>query len=363
MVNNDSTIIKVTVPGVKGIFSDRVKFTYSLDSLPATGSITASFQNGKDSITVYPDSVFVKIKTVGTITPAKNYKINIFGAGKNGTPVHKRVINLLINSNILTVGSNRPGICNFKVNGVTYNTSQQLIFPNGTSVNVQAVSPQVTGGTMYVFKNWSDGGDTSHNITINSPVNLTVNYKTRYQLVINSIVENTFGGGIYYDSAAPITFGVLSRTISQNGLIYTFKGWDGIGLGSYTSIDSSGVDSAVTISLKSPVVENVRWYTPTAITTISSSVPDEYKLFQNYPNPFNPVTKIKFDIKESGFVSLKVYDVLGRLVSTLVNERLKAGEYEFPFSANSNTSLTSGIYFYKISTDNFSDIKKMVLLK
>jgi hypothetical protein len=96
------------------------------------------------------------------------------------------------------------------------------------------------------------------------------------------------------------------------------------------------------------------------INTISSQVPDGFSLSQNYPNPFNPSTKIKFAIPGSYFVKLAVYDLLGREVSSLVNEQLQAGTYEYEFEAS---GLNSGVYFYKISTESFSEVKKMILLK
>jgi hypothetical protein len=85
-----------------------------------------------------------------------------------------------------------------------------------------------------------------------------------------------------------------------------------------------------------------------------------YQLFQNYPNPFNPSTNIGFRISDRGFVSLKVFDILGNEVATLINEEKPAGIYEVNFDA---TGLTSGIYFYKLSTGSFSQTKKMILLK
>ena len=85
-----------------------------------------------------------------------------------------------------------------------------------------------------------------------------------------------------------------------------------------------------------------------------------YTLSQNYPNPFNPGTKIKYRIKEREFVSLKVYDVLGREVAILVNKEQSVGNYEVLFNAS---TLTSGIYFYKLQSGNFSQSKKMVLLR
>jgi hypothetical protein len=88
--------------------------------------------------------------------------------------------------------------------------------------------------------------------------------------------------------------------------------------------------------------------------------PENFILYQNYPNPFNPATNIRFRIAAFGFVSIKVYDVLGNEVTTLVNEVKDAGEYEIQFQAN---WLTSGIYFYKLNAESFSETKKMLLLK
>jgi hypothetical protein len=85
-----------------------------------------------------------------------------------------------------------------------------------------------------------------------------------------------------------------------------------------------------------------------------------YKLFQNYPNPFNPSTIINFEIPEHSFVTLKVFNILGSEITTLVNEEKPAGKYSFTFDAS---NLPSGIYFYRITAGNFSNVKKMLLLK
>ncbi|MEP0859909.1 MAG: T9SS type A sorting domain-containing protein [Ignavibacterium sp.] len=87
---------------------------------------------------------------------------------------------------------------------------------------------------------------------------------------------------------------------------------------------------------------------------------DNYALAQNYPNPFNPSTKISYSIKESGFVSLKVYDVLGREVATLVNEDQTPGVYTVQFNAS---NLATGIYLYRLETGSFTKVNKMMLLK
>jgi hypothetical protein len=100
------------------------------------------------------------------------------------------------------------------------------------------------------------------------------------------------------------------------------------------------------------------------INNIAKKSPDSFKLYQNYPNPFNPSTNIRFQIKESKFVTLKVYDILGKEIATLVNEKLAPGIYETLFSINNITSpISSGVYFYKLETDNFVDVKRFVLVK
>lgn len=96
------------------------------------------------------------------------------------------------------------------------------------------------------------------------------------------------------------------------------------------------------------------------INTISGVIPQEYKLYNNYPNPFNPSTKIKFDIPKASFVSLKIYDMSGREIAKLVDGNLSASAYEFTFNAS---SLPSGVYFYRLQTDDFVNTMRMVLVK
>lgn len=94
--------------------------------------------------------------------------------------------------------------------------------------------------------------------------------------------------------------------------------------------------------------------------SVDLGMPGGFVLKQNYPNPFNPITNIEFQLPVSGFISLKVFDVLGNQVKTLINEEKKAGFYQMAFDAS---DLPSGVYLYKLSTESFSDIKKMTVLK
>jgi hypothetical protein len=97
-----------------------------------------------------------------------------------------------------------------------------------------------------------------------------------------------------------------------------------------------------------------------SVRNISSEVPSSYSLSQNYPNPFNPVTKIKFAVPKSGDVKIIVYDIMGREVQILVNEKLQPGVYETTFDGS---TISSGVYFYKLSDSEFSETKRMLLIK
>jgi len=98
----------------------------------------------------------------------------------------------------------------------------------------------------------------------------------------------------------------------------------------------------------------------TGVNPTVSGLPKDYSLSQNYPNPFNPSTTIRYDLPKAGMVLLKVYDLLGKEVSTLVNEYKSAGSYNVEFNAG---NLSSGIYFYSLTSGNFTQIKKLVFEK
>ena len=102
----------------------------------------------------------------------------------------------------------------------------------------------------------------------------------------------------------------------------------------------------------------------TTLINETDAMPAVFSLGQNYPNPFNPSTKIQYTIRNAGFVSLKVYDVLGHEVATLVNSNQEAGSYTVPFNAGeAKLNLASGMYFYRLEAGSFVSIKKLTLLK
>ena len=98
----------------------------------------------------------------------------------------------------------------------------------------------------------------------------------------------------------------------------------------------------------------------TGVINNSGLIPGKYSLSQNYPNPFNPVTQIKYDLPKQGFVTLRIYDVLGREMTKLVNEVKTPGSYIVDFDGS---NLSSGVYFYKLEVNSFSDVKRMMLIK
>lgn len=97
-----------------------------------------------------------------------------------------------------------------------------------------------------------------------------------------------------------------------------------------------------------------------SVNNVSNVVPEKYSLFQNYPNPFNPVTKIRFDVAKSGFAKINIYDISGKLVNSLVNQNLNVGTYEAIFNGN---NMASGVYYYTIQVNDFTETKKMILMK
>jgi len=147
--------------------------------------------------------------------------------------------------------------------------------------------------------------------------------------------ERYNGPGNGYDRPA-------SLKIDDYGNVY-LTGWS-LGIGSNSDFDYA----------------TIKYSQSVGINQISSIIPDKFSISQNFPNPFNPTTKFKFDLKKSGIVKLVVYDMIGKGVATLVNENLNAGSYETEFDGS---GLTSGVYFYKIEIGNYSEVKKMTLLK
>lgn len=158
----------------------------------------------------------------------------------------------------------------------------------------------------------------------------------------------------------------------ENGSLFLFKQGENFGyqLNSYTNRNLNSIASyrdgnEVHIWVAGDGMTLL--YGKFLTTNVETSNPTNtyfYVLHQNYPNPFNPKTKIKFQVPKDGLTTLKVYDLLGREITTIVNEDLKAGEYEYEFDASKNNStISSGMYFYQLKCGEFVQTKKMIFLK
>jgi len=130
-------------------------------------------------------------------------------------------------------------------------------------------------------------------------------------------------------------------------------------------MDSNGRQDVISAGAwgEAPVSSWLKWYRNKKVTAaeiLNSNIPDHFELKQNYPNPFNPTTKIKYQTPKESFVTIKIFDVLGNEIRTLVNEDKPAGTYELIFSAK---GLSSGIYYYQLQSTDQVQTKKMVLIK
>jgi len=163
--------------------------------------------------------------------------------------------------------------------------------------------------------------------------------------------------------------GILSLTVPQGNFLILGNGPFLIGahstfassLSQNMKLDEFRIYDRVLSS--SEILQTWHWTLPyfmTSIKKISEEIPESFLLKQNYPNPFNPSTKIEFCISKPGFTVIKVFNIIGQEVTTLVSENLKEGKYFVDFNAG---NLSGGIYFYRIFSGEFSDVKKLLLLK
>ncbi|MBI5404377.1 MAG: immune inhibitor A [Ignavibacteriae bacterium] len=229
------------------------------------------------------------------------------------------------------------------------------------------------GGHSFTDSRWGNSSNSTTNyFTLNNTINLTGKFNPRIEYAAKWATEigydyariqvSTNGGSTWTSLPGRFTT-LLSSTPSYVGLHHWC--YEQVNLSAYIGqsikirfnyYTDSGTPGDGFYFDDFRVVDYRE--TAAAISPVNSEIPGSYSLYQNYPNPFNPETKIKFDLPKNSFVSLKVYDLLGREIASLVNEHLTAGSYEIPFSG-----VSSGVYFYKIETGNFTDVKKMILSK
>ncbi len=211
----------------------------------------------------------------------------------------------------------------------------------------------------------------------------------------NFVVLNQLKLTIYYDAILPVELSSFTASVSGSNVILNWttasevnnqgfeversalsaerKAWETIGYveGNETTAEAksySFVDNTVTTGIYSYRLKQIDFngsYEYSKVVEVDVELtPREFMLHQNYPNPFNPSTKINFSLPEAGQVTLKVYNLLGEEIATLINEYKNAGNYEAELSLSElNNNLSSGIYFYQLRFKQFTSTKKMMVIK
>ncbi|MCX6159651.1 MAG: T9SS type A sorting domain-containing protein [Ignavibacteriae bacterium] len=187
----------------------------------------------------------------------------------------------------------------------------------------------------------------------------STNYDDRFLKIVVDKYGNCYATGSYCYSGPDYHY-IITRKYSKNGDLIWSKAYT---IGSFSETRDLIIDSLYNIYVTGyspPGLTTIKYSQIINISLIGTEIPSAYSLSQNYPNPFNPTTKIKFDVMRNGNVKIMVYDIMGREVQTLVNESLKPGTYE---ASLDGSKLNSGVYFYKLITDGFTETKKMLLIK
>ena len=223
--------------------------------------------------------------------------------------------------------------------------------------------------------NWAE--ISSFTETVKSIFFLNVN--TGWLGLSGAKIAYTSNGGSNWSIQQP--FNIISNNVTDIEFINSQTGWAGIGWYQHILKTTNGginwgyqIDSSGSINITffdtlrgwsgdigiSHTVNGGGEIIYTGFVNNNRRIPNEFVLYQNYPNPFNPTTTIKLDLPQSSNINLVICDVLGRELYTIANQYLKTGTYSFTWDAS---GYSSGIYFYRLTTGDYSETKKMVLIK
>jgi hypothetical protein len=233
----------------------------------------------------------------------------------------------------------------------------QLARVNGIGFNVLNASPQMMNGLTMKIQNTSLTSLTGFTNT-----GWTSVYSNNYTISTTGWVFFSFPPFIW-DGTSNILIEVCfnNASINSNSAV-TATPKPGLTWHQYQDLSSGSGCTDLNGGSLQPNRPNLAFVLNSIIDIkqVGTEIPGAYSVRQNYPNPFNTITKISFDIPKKSFISLKVYNILGKEVATLVNEEKSAGKYILDFSAS---NLSSGIYFYKLESNDFTETKRMIVLK
>lgn len=292
-----------------------------------------------ESLAIIGNNVFAG--SWACIHPGGVYKSFINGVNWENTLIDFDVESLIVSDNTLYAGTiSNP----FSAGGLYKSCDKGVTWSLLGLINRSIWSSAVSGDKIYA------GTFTGIYITTNNGVNwsqTSLNNQRVRSIVVSGeyVLAGTETGGVF-----------LSR---DNGISWVKK--------------NEGLD---TLNIKTLLISNDYVFAGTLgkgvyrrslseivnVKQISKIIPTEYTLYQNFPNPFNPNSNIKFNIPQTGHVKLTIFDALGKKITTLVNEILQSGVYQYQFSTD-NYQLPSGVYFYNLQSGEFSQTKRMVLLK
>jgi hypothetical protein len=239
--------------------------------------------------------------------------------------------------------------------------------PNNNTTEQKYLVPGDTGTAHNTTKRWANYNDSIiYKFNIDSLISMSNGVKNlfaqfyvgnEYKISVSNGLDSAWSviGKWSADTTVHVHNLINLTTVTANLGKYYDMGWHTIYVKLEDGMKSDAYGSSLyTVTITQPAT-NI-----TAVKDNNDNVPSGFKLSQNYPNPFNPSTRISYQIPNAGHVTLKVYDVLGREVSTLINSEQNAGSHEVIFNG---TKLSSGIYFFRLQSGNYTATNKMVLMK
>lgn len=272
------------------------------------------------------------------------YDIATIKYDKNGITEWTKVFNGNENAEDRPFGIAVDAANNVYVTGITLRTA--------TSNDIVTIKYSSTGGQSWTsfYNSASNNADQAYGLALSPNGN--------YIYVIGSSLagQNETPVLLKYNSNGTLAQSVLYPAIGRATCL-SVSNLNNLFIGGYQQVNSDEMalnNDFISMEFEGGLINIV------GISGNNNEIPNQYKLFQNYPNPFNPVTTVKMQLPQTGLAKLSVYDISGKEVAVLINRQLAAGTYEITFDAG---SLASGIYFYKLFAGDYTDTKKMTLVK